>query len=252
MALRSIGSYLRKFKKDYGEVIICCDSYPSWRKNIFPYYKANRVRNKLVDWDKFREITLKIINELDDNFPYRVIKVDNAEGDDIMATLIMENSLEVINNGNKILIVSADKDLSQLQKYPNVEQYDPIFKKAKFKIPNPELFLKEKIIRGDKGDGIPNILSNDDTFISGSRQTPITKSKVSKWIELNPEQILDERSLRNYKRNERLIDFNFIPQSIKDDVIEKYKGQAGKKSNNILPYFIKNRLSKLFEDIDIY
>lgn len=248
MALRSIGSYLHKFRKDYGELIICCDSYPSWRKSIFPYYKANRVKNKLVDWDKFREITNKIISELDENFPYRVIKVDNAEGDDIMAVLVMEN----INSNNKMLIVSADKDLSQLQKYSNVEQYDPIFTKVKFKIPNPETFLKEKIIRGDRGDGIPNILSNDDTFVSGSRQTPIRSEKVKKWIELNSTQVFNERELRNYKRNERLISFDFIPQSIKDEILEQFKEQGGKKKDKILPYFMKHKMNKLLENIGDY
>lgn len=248
MALRSIGSYLNKFKKEYGEIIICCDSYPSWRKGVFPFYKANRTRNKLVDWDKFREISNKIINELAENFPYRVIKVDNAEGDDIMAVLVLEN----INSNNKMLIISTDKDLSQLQKYSNVEQYDPIFTKAKFKIPNPETFLKEKIIRGDRGDGIPNILSNDDTFVSGSRQTPIRAEKVEKWIELNPEQVFNDRELRNYKRNERLISFDFIPQNIKDVVIEQFNNQAGKKNNKILPYFVKHRMGKLLENISDY
>lgn len=255
MVLNSIGSYNRKFKSEYGQIVICCDSKPSWRKNLYRYYKANRaksIKESQLDWNKIFEIMNNILKELDEYFPYRVVKADYAEGDDVIATLVMENSIEIINNNNKILIVSADLDFSQLQKYPNVEQYDPVFKKAKIKQNRPYEFLREHIIRGDAGDGIPNILSNDDTFILGERQKSIFSKKISSWLVDDPRHFCDDNMLRNFKRNEELIDFNFIPSYIKSSILECYKSQAGKDNKKILPYFIKYQLSKLMKNIQDY
>jgi hypothetical protein len=256
MVLRSIGSYRRKFLKDYGEMIICCDSKPSWRKGVYPYYKANReksIKSSPLDWKKIGHCIDVIINEIDEYFPYRVVRYKNCEGDDVIATLVMENSLEVINNSNKILIVSADTDHVQLQKYPNVEQYDPIFTKRKIVEREPYKFLKEHIIRGDTGDGVPNILSSDDCLVMGVRQKSIYATKISGWIEEEDiTNFCDATMLRNYKRNEMLIDLSLIPQELKNGILESYKSQAGKSKKNIVPYFMKYKLSKLFREIGDY
>lgn len=255
MVLRSIGSYKRKFSEEYGEMIICADSKPSWRKEIFPFYKANRDKTLLtskVDWKRINECITMMIDELQEYFPYRVVKAAKAEGDDVIAILVYENSLEVINNSNKILIVSADKDFSQLQKFPNVEQYDPVFTKKKIVQNDPHKFLKEHIIKGDKGDGIPNIMSKDDCIVMGVRQSPVFEKKLEGWVGEELENFCTDEMIRNYKRNERLIDLSFIPEEIKNNILLSYNSQKGKSRNKILPYFVKNKLSKLMKDIGDY
>lgn len=255
MVLNSIGSYRRKFVAEYGELIICADSHPSWRKNIFPYYKAARAKSNdesKINWVKLKEILNTITDEIDENFPYRVVRYPEAEGDDVIGVLAIENSLEVINNNNKILICSADHDLVQLQKFPNVEQYDPVFKKSKVVQNRPYEFLKEHIIRGDRGDGIPNILSNDDSFVMNIRQSQIRQTKLDTWLKFEPHDFCDERMLRNYKRNEMLIDLTKTPEDIKEGILKSYEDQKGKSNKNILPYMIKHKLGKLMNNIMDY
>jgi 5'-3' exonuclease len=248
--LNSIASYRRKFAEEYGELIICCDTSPSWRKEIFPHYKAMRAKSiaeSPLDWKKIQSIIKTIIDELDENFPYRVVRAANAEGDDVIGTIVAENSLEIINNSNKILICSADHDFGQLQKYPNVEQYDPVFNKAKIVQRKPYEFLKEHIIRGDRGDGIPNIKSADNCFVLGIRQGSIFEKNIASWIVDDLENFCNAEMLRNYKRNERLIDLSFTPEHIRKNIIKSYEEQAGKKRHNILPYLVKHKLSKLIK-----
>ena len=181
MILNSIRGYNAKFRYEYGEMIIACDDKRSWRKNLFPYYKANRkkAREKSeIDWNSVFDVLNRVRDELKEYFPYRVIQIDTAEADDVIGSLCHEfgNSLE------KILIISGDKDFKQLQSYMNVKQFDPV-RKRWLEEANPERYLKEHIMKGDTGDGVPNFLSKDDTFVTASRQKPLRSDKLSKWID---------------------------------------------------------------------
>ena len=154
MVLNAIRSYKQKFSHEYGEMIIACDNTNYWRKQIFPYYKANRkkaIEKSELNWKDIFECMNKIRAELKEFFPYKVIDVESAEADDIIGTLTREFSSE-LNNGVKILILSGDKDFIQLHVYPNVSQYDPVRKKW-IKHEDPERFLHEHILKGDAGDG---------------------------------------------------------------------------------------------------
>jgi hypothetical protein len=249
MILNSLRSYKSKFGYEYGEMIIACDDKRSWRKNIFPYYKANRkkAREKSeIDWNAVHEVLNKVRDELKEYFPYRVIQIDTAEADDVIAALCHENG----NTMEKILIVSGDKDFKQLQNYMNVRQYDPV-RKRWLDEKDPSKFLKEHIIRGDVGDGVPNFLSSDDTFVVGSRQKPIHTAKVDKWVYMQPEEICegDETLLRNYNRNKQLIDLTLIPEEIKKSVKQEYDSQANKGRAKLYNYFIQFKLRNLLEDI---
>lgn len=256
MILNSIRSYNNKFKKEYGDLILCCDDFKYWRKDYFPYYKANRKKhreNSILDWKKIFESFNKIKEELKEHFPYTVVQASGAESDDIIATMIIDNSLEYINNNNKILIISGDHDFFQLHKFPNVDQYDPVQKK-KVKHNHPDVYLKEHILRGDVGDGIPNYLSSDDCFIMGKRQSPISSKKLKDWLEQTPEVITNgsEGTLRNYFRNEKLIDLSKIPDEIKENIRNEYRirNQNKNSRSKLVPYFVKNRLSELLEHIN--
>lgn len=251
MVLNSIRSFKQKFGDEYGEIIIACDDKNFWRRKIFPYYKANRKKMREqsdIDWTTIFESFSKIRQELNEHFPYRVIKVESAEADDVIASLVHTYG-SPLRGGEKILILSGDKDFIQLQYYANVDQYDPVRKKY-IRHNNPQQYLKEHILKGDSGDGVPNFLSADDTFITGTRQKPIRQKSLDQWTNFDkPEQFCDDTMLRGYKRNQQLVDLNFVPKEIQQEVIKQYESQAGKKKSDLLPYFISHKLKQLSEHI---
>ena len=249
MILNSLRSYRVKFAQDYGEMIIACDNTNYWRKKIFPYYKANRKKNiesSELDWKALFECLNKIRSELKEYFPYRVLDVESAEADDIISTLVSEFGSE-LNTGEKILILSGDKDFIQLHKYSNVSQYDPTRKKW-IKHDDPERFLQEHILKGDAGDGIPNILSPDNCFVVGDRQRPLTAKKIEKIMETDTEE-LEEPLAKNYWRNAKLIDLSFTPNEIREKVMQQFEAQKNRDRSKLLNYFITNKLKNLTEHL---
>ena len=245
MILNTIRTYVKKFKESHGpEVVIACDNKNYWRRDIFPYYKASRKKAREAsghDWNTIFECLNKIRQELRDHSPYKVVTVYTCEADDIIATLTMKYSAT-----QKIMILSSDKDFAQLQRYPNVEQFSPILKKY-IKEPLPLLQLKQLIIRGDKGDGIPNILSADDVFVTGSRQKPITEVKIIGWMNQDPKEFCNEDMFRNFTRNEILIDLTKIPEKLTEQILHTYDNSSGHTKQEFMNYMIANRLKNLIE-----
>ena len=245
MILNTIRTYVKKFKESHGpEVVIACDNRNYWRREYFPHYKAGRKKARAAsghDWSSIFESLNKIREELKESSPYKVIDVDGAEADDIIGTLVQKYSAS-----QKIMILSSDKDFAQLQRYPNVEQFSPILKKY-IKEPFPLVQLKQLIIRGDKGDGIPNILSADDVFVAGSRQKPITESKIIKWLNQEPKEFCDDEMLRNFSRNETMIDLTKVPESLRQNILNTYETAKGKTKQEFMNYMIANRLKNLIE-----
>jgi 5'-3' exonuclease len=248
MILNTIRTYVKRFKDSHGpEIIIACDNKKYWRREIFPHYKAGRKKAREAsghDWSTIFDCLNKIRDELKVNSPYKVLDVDSAEADDIIAVLALKYSAT-----QKIMILSSDKDFAQLQKYPNVEQFSPILKKA-IKEPLPSAQLKQLIIRGDKSDGIPNILTKDDVFVTGGRQKPITEVKIIGWMNQEPKEFCNEDMLRNYARNEMLIDLTRIPESLKEAILHTYDEAKGRTKQEFMNYMIANRLKNLLEVID--
>ena len=250
MVLNSIRMYKTKFGAEYGKMVIACDSTNYWRRQLFPYYKANRKKSQAaseLDWKAIFECLNKIRDEITEYFPYTTIRIDTAEADDIIGSLCKEFG----NTNEKILIISGDKDFQQLQHYMNVKQYNPVLKKF-ITCNDPDKFLKEHIIKGDSGDGIPNFLSDDNCLVTGVRQKPITQKKLDSWVNKNPEEFCDSLTqLRNYKRNQQLIDLNMIPDIVYKQIIDSYTAQQDKKTNpNLMNYFISNRLKNLMENMN--
>lgn len=251
MVLNSLRSYRQKFSSEYGELIIACDNTNLWRKQFFPYYKANRKLDQQesdLDWDEIFRILNKIRSELKEFFPYKVIDIERAEADDVIGTLVSHFGIEgPLAVGEKILIISGDKDFIQLQKYSNVRQYDPVKKKSFMDHDDPEKFLKEHIIRGDKGDGIPNILSPDNCIVIKERQKSITKGRLESFM-LNDPSEYDTITQSRFARNKTLIDLSQTPSDIREKVIESFN-QPVKDRSKLLDYFIKNKLRNLMESI---
>jgi hypothetical protein len=248
MILNSIRANKVKFSGEFGELVIAADGKRSWRKDVFAFYKANRKRDRdasELNWNLIFESLNKIRDELKTYFPYRVIHIENAEADDVIATLIKNRA----NSFEKVLILSGDKDFQQLQQYPNVKQYSPVLKKY-IVCKNPDNFLKEHIIRGDVGDGIPNFLSPDDSLVSGIRQKPISSKKLETWILTEPAQFCNQEMLRGFKRNEQLVDFDFIPDDVTQAILDDYKAQSNKDRSQLFNYFIANKLKGLTDAIN--
>ena len=250
MVLNKIRQIRKKFS-DCGEIVIACDGRNTWRRQMFQYYKANRKidRSKSdFDWHAIYEILNKIKDELRDNFPYIVIHVEGAEADDVIASLVNKYGVEInTDTSDKIVIVSGDKDFVQLQRFANVEQYDPI--KSRSIVENdPYKFVKMHIIKGDRGDGIPNILSDDNCLVSGVRQKKITEKFIDNFnYDQQPEQIQ-----RNYMRNFSLIDLSQVPITIQLQSLATYdveKKTSPARKQKMFNYFVNKRLKNLMECI---
>jgi len=255
--LNTLRIYRNKFKADYGELVICADGKHPWRKDVFANYKAGRKKHRdkdETDWNELYRISNLVLEELDTVFPYKFIRMNNAEADDVIAAITIHERNARTNadynwlkpDSENIMILSSDHDFKQLQRYERVEQFSPIQKKF-VKIKDPIDYLLEHTIKGDKGDGVPNILSNDNVFVSGIRQSTMSAKKLEYFKTTKPEDFKSSEWLRNYNRNQELVDLTKIPDRIYNPIIELYTKPANGSRSKLLSYFIKNRLKHLVE-----
>lgn len=247
MVLNILRSHVKQFRGEYGEVVLCCDNKKYWRKDVFPFYKAGRKKTREksdLDWHLIFDILGNLKKELRDNFPYKVIDVEGAEADDIIGTLT-----PLYAGSDKVLILSSDGDFLQLQQYKNVKQYNPTQKKF-VKSADPLLELKEKIISGDKGDGIPNVLSPADCFVRDMRQKPITKNKMEQMLNESYSDWKDEEAKVGYSRNQMLIDLRNIPDEIKNSIIDTYNNTKPSPRSKLINYFMEKKLKNLMDVIE--
>tara|TARA_A100001015_G_scaffold269310_1_gene320897 strand:+ start:1618 stop:2472 length:855 start_codon:yes stop_codon:yes gene_type:complete len=250
MVLNSLRSYRTKFTQEFGELVLCYDNKTNWRRDVFPNYKHSRRKdrkNSKLDWNAIFDTLHLIRDELTKYFPYKVLEVENAEADDIIASVVFHVASEP-KNYEKVLILSGDKDFIQLQKHKFVSQYSPIQKKFMNGL-DPTTYIKTHILQGDRSDGVPNFLSPDNTFVDELRQKPISKRKLETWIDLEPEDFCNENMMRNYHRNRTLIDLDYIPKEIVDLCIKTFIDAEHKDRKNLLNYFVKYRLRNLTENI---
>lgn len=260
VTLSTLKSYKKKYGKEYGELVICCDGRKYWRREFFPNYKANRKKardNSDLDWTLIFDTLSQIRDEIKQNFPYKVLHLDRAEADDIVAVMAkwcQTNALVqqgLVEEPQKILVVSSDGDFIQLQKYDNITQWSPIQKKY-VKATKKELHEKTitHIVKaGD--DGIPNILSADDVFIKGERQKPVSAKRLQEFIENGFIACKNDEERRNWHRNQTLVDFEFIPEDVSNEIIDtysNYKTTADKMT--IMNYLIANKCRLLLDELE--
>ena len=244
MILNSVRLHRSDFHKEFGEVVLTYDSKHYWRRDYFPNYKAGRKKGREKDnkdWDSIFGVLNKIKAEFKENLPYKYMEVYGCEADDIIATLCKNFQDE------KIMIVSGDKDFIQLQKYPNVKQYSPILKKM-VNGHNPTTYIKEHILKGDTSDGVPNVLSQDNTFVDGIRQRPLGRKKIETWLDIHIDDLPDEVK-RNYQRNAKLINLDNVPEELEMEIMKTYKEAPCGDRSKLLNYFIKSRLKNLTNEI---
>ena len=257
VVLNTLRYYRSRFNEKYGELVICCDSKHFWRRDFFPNYKANRKKDREAsghDWNEIFAHLNQIRDELRENFPYKVMDIYGAEADDIIAMLVKKRPDWDKNNN---LIVSSDKDFIQLHG-PQVDQYSPVSKKF-VEDKNPVSYLREHILKGDRSDGVPNIFSPDDTFTESRRQKPMRKTILATLTEaMNNSEAVDLYNLakcpkdtwiRNWQRNETLINLDKIPKDIQDEILREFENTKVKDRSGLFDYFFKNRLNSLIENI---
>jgi len=252
MILNSIRMYNKRYREEYGEMVICADGMNTWRKDFFPFYKANRKKGReesTEDWNEIFRILHLVRDEIRDYLPYKVIHMEGIEADDIIGTLTMQT--QEFGMAEPVMIVSSDKDFIQLQKFNNVKQFSPIQKKMVTN-DNPRTYLFNHIMRGDSGDGIPNVLSADDTFVSDKQQTPLRQTRINEWLENsdNLREAMDEDIYRNYQRNKKLIDLTDIPEDLQQTIINNFNGQTKTPNMKVLNYLIKKRCNNLIEVVE--
>jgi 5'-3' exonuclease len=265
VTLSTIKSYKRKYGKEYGELVICCDGRKYWRKEVFEHYKASRKKNRDasdLDWKLIFDTLNEIRQDIAENFPWRVVHVDRAEADDIIAVLTewcQTNNLIVeglVEEPQKVLILSSDKDFKQLQLAPfssgNVRQWSPMQKKyitaSKQEVMN---FTVEHIVKGDAGDGIPNILSKDDVFVVGERQKPVSAKRLAEFIEKGVSACRNDEEKRNWQRNVVLVAFDNIPKDVKSSIVESYISSKPKGDKmSVMNYLMKNRCRLLLQELE--
>ena len=244
MVLNSLRAHNKKFRKEYGQMVIACDSSNVWRRTAFPNYKAGRKENRAKsehDWEFIFDVLAKIKKEIKDFLPYKVVAVESTEADDIIATLCKRTN-------EKVLILSGDKDFIQLHN-DRIKQYNPVLNKFVGKDENPVIYIREHILKGDRSDGIPNVLSDDNVFIEGRRQTPLSKKKIEGWInEVLP--TFTEEQEKNYIRNRQLIDLNYVPEWLEQNINREFNDVKVATRDKILGYFINKKLKTLIESID--
>lgn len=239
-------SYKNKFGNEFGDVIFCADGRgSSWRKSYYPYYKANRKKNRersSIDWSPIFESLNKIRDEIKDNLPYKLIMVDNAEADDVIS-VVARNTIE------PVLILSGDQDFIQLHVYPHIKQYAPVQKKYIYH-DNPSQYLVEKILKGDSSDNIPNVLSDDDSIVNpDKRQKPLREAKFRELLAIDKDKLEGEIQ-RNFIRNEKLVDLiNFIPQELEEKILEQLNNQKPNRKK-LMNYFINNDLKILMSHLN--
>lgn len=261
VVLSNILGYKKKYSNEYGDIVICCDGREYWRKEVFPYYKGSRKKsrdNSDLNWKLIFDILSEMRQDLIDYFPYKVININRAEADDIIAILAeWSQNNELIQEGmfeepQKMMIISSDGDFLQLQKYNNVSQWSPNTKKL-LKMSHRDLHEKyiTHIVKGDSGDGVPGILGDDDTIITEGKRTPrMSAKRLAEFIDQGKKACQNDTEIRNWDRNEQLISFNFIPIDIKESIIKEFVLSKPKRdSMKLMNYLMKHRCNLLLSEL---
>ena len=249
ICLNTLRMYNKKYREEYGQMVLACDGFNSWRKQFFPEYKGNRKKNRTaseLDWNLIFGTLNDLREEIKDNFPWKVLHLDECEADDIIATLTMQT--QEFGLHEPVMIISSDKDFIQLQKFNNVKQFSPATKKL-VTDSNPRLYKWNHIFRGDSGDGVPNVLSPDDTFITDQHQNQLRQTRIDEWINNldTLRESMGDENYRNFQRNQTLIDFDYIPEEIQQTIINTFNETKPAPKKKVLNYLVKNRLKNLIE-----
>lgn len=197
-------------KTDANSVVLCQEGKRNWRFDVFDQYKSHRKEEKAkakMDYEAYYPMFDDFCDKLKQYLPniYQ-LKVERAEGDDIIAVLTKN-----FTEKNDVICVSTDRDFYQLYKFNGYKQYNPI-KRNYVQVLDPERYLLEKIVVGDKGDGVPHVKSR----VSVKTAATIVENGLEEWIK-------KEKVQKEYERNKTLIDFECIPADVQHAIMLEFK-----------------------------
>ena len=214
---------LIKFKNQYNIpfenmiVVRDCPRETIWRMNLYPEYKANRkntcsYKNKKYNIGNiFKHIYNNLYPQLEKQYGFKILKVENAEADDIIA--VLANKIRELDKNRLVVIISNDNDYLQLVNEKTlIWSLQNKLLNTKVETTSEEILLK-KILKGDDSDNIPSLVGN----MSEKDVNELIKDevKLNNWLNSNPEK------MESYNNNRRLIDFHYIPNEIKELIINE-------------------------------
>lgn len=238
--LTELSEYEELYSKTFGRMIICADSKPYWRSEVQPSYKENRLKARAtstIDNEAFYEDLDIIKQDIIDYSNWVILDIKRAEADDIIAVLTKYAS----DNNEKTIIISSDKDMLQLQtRHKEVYQFSPNRNKL-LTLENTEYDILTHFLKGDTGDGIPNVFSVEGHFmIEGEkpRQKSIAKKIIADVREhledLTKCKSLDKASIKRFNQNIELIDTSYTPDDLQMAIRNAYKlGRASNKEHKL-------------------
>lgn len=232
LILSDLLSLNHEHKYRFGEIVVCLDNHNGgyWRRDIYPNYKIKRKTNREESEIDFSEVFTevnKLIDQINNNLPWKVVSVPRAEADDVILVLSNEFS-----RFEEILIYSPDKDMIQAQLNENVYQYSPITKKwivPENKHDHITHWIQEHICLGDAVDEIPNVVDEtefSENFIKYLKQNgyeianPLEFRKLSEATQTHLMQ-----NYNVYKPNKENVkdiykDIRFGPSTLKKKIKE--------------------------------
>lgn len=216
----------KKYKKEYGtNIVLAIDSKDGyWRKRHFEHYKANREYSDYINWENVKYASTTLAAELEVVSPFRVIKVPLAEGDDVIGVLVKYHQQFGLHE--PCLVVSSDGDFFQLLKYDSVAYYSlkerKIVSKSREEV---DRLITESIVKGQTGDGYPNIYSPDDQFVNADRprQKAVYEKDILRFVEKGISACENDEQKKNYLRNQKMYDFDYIDDDVSQAIIAKYE-----------------------------
>lgn len=259
-------SYKKKYGSKYGNIVLACDSRSYWRKTKYWWYKGHRKHDRQesdMDWDTIFTVINELKDEIKNNFNYKLIDVEGAEADDVIACLCKYlQTNETVKVGvfedepQDIIIISSDGDFVQLQKYKNVKQWSPRTKKLITHTGSVNEFVINHVVTGDTGDNIPNCLTSTEWAVDRAngvkpkKQTAMKADRLSEFIEHGKEACRSQFEIDNYERNEELVSFDKIPTEVYDSIVGAYTSYENNGSKTkIFNYLVKNKMKLLLNSV---
>lgn len=179
----SLEKSIKGFKSLYffDNIFFVSDKGGSWRKNIYPEYKAHRSKNDDIDWD----FVYTAYKEFKEDLPPNVtlLEAPLIEGDDWIARIVMESN----KKGYANLIISNDHDIKQLLNF----SLSPLY----INIMSNEMFNREKVFLPENYEVFMHNLfeeSNSNDLFDLSKDAE-TLSFLNKFIERREKHIVDDK-----------------------------------------------------------
>ena len=283
LTLSSVNQAVRKYGIDH--VVFCLEGR-SWRKDIYPQYKAHRkvaeaalteseAEENRMFWETYDMFTTFLREKTNTS----VLRHERAEADDLIARFIH------LHPNDEHYIISSDTDYVQLIA-GNVKQYNgvanqlitlegyfddkgkPVKDKKTGehkKLDDPQFLLFEKIMRGDAGDNVfsayPGVRTKGSKNKVGLIEAYADRHKQGfNWNNMMLQRWADpdgvEYRVRDlYERNRTLIDLTAQPEDVKltvdtairDQISHKDVGQVGVRFMQFCGKYELNKCSESAE-----